>query len=325
MGTGDWRDFLQFAVPLWIRRVFRLLPSAWLWILITLFLAAALNHHGSFGLLKNNLSEAVAAVLNFANFYYYEWFAKSNLDYGPFGVFWSLSPEEQFYLLLPFLLFFAHRRWLIAGLVCAFFAQAFVFRLSGFDPHHSTLLWFVRTDALVLGVLIAFWKERRSYKQWRPRFLRHGRWSYPLMGLGVLLLATVPASSRLAQISTGLTAMVSAALVLIASYDSNYILPPSRLKTALVWLGSRSYTIYLIHVICRSFILELKKTFGIAEGGAAAAAWTVGLLVVILALAELDYRMIETRFRKIGRRLADRFCVKSATAEVGATGPLVVE
>jgi hypothetical protein len=60
-----WRDFLEVAVPFWIRRVFRLLPSAWLWILITLLLATTFNFHTSFGTLRDNLHEAGAAVLNF--------------------------------------------------------------------------------------------------------------------------------------------------------------------------------------------------------------------------------------------------------------------
>jgi len=299
-----WRDFLEVAIPFWIRRVFRLLPSAWLWILITLFLAATFNSHVSFGTLQDNLHEAGAAVLNFANFYYYEWFAKNNPDYGSFGVYWSLSLEEQFYLVLPFLLFFVRRRFLVPALLAAFLAQVFLPRPNGFDPHHSSLLWFVRTDALILGVLIAFWRQHESYRLSEPRFLRHGILALPLVGLCVLLLATVPASREVAPVSTGLLAIVSGVLVLIASYDENYILPPSRFKTALVWLGSRSYSIYLVHVPCHSFIMELKASAGIAEGSMTSVVLTLACIPLILLVAEANYRLVETRFRRIGRRLA---------------------
>jgi peptidoglycan/LPS O-acetylase OafA/YrhL len=300
-----WGEFLAVAVPFWIRRAFRLLPSAWLWILITLFLAATFNFHASFGTLRDNLHEAGAAVLNFANFYYYEWFAKNNPDYGSFGVYWSLSLEEQFYLMLPCLLFFVRRRFLIPVLLAAFFAQVAVPRPDGFDPHHTSLLWFVRTDALILGVLIAFWKQHRSYWLGEPRFLRRGFFSLPLVGLCVLLLATVPASRAVAPISTGLLAIISGVLVLIASYDKNYILPPSRFKTAMVWLGSRSYSIYLIHVTCHSFIMELKKSTGVAEGGVTSVVLTLACIPIILLTAEANYRLVETRFRRIGRHIAD--------------------
>jgi peptidoglycan/LPS O-acetylase OafA/YrhL len=307
-----WRDFLEVAVPFWIRRVFRLLPSAWLWILITLLLATTFNFHTSFGTLRDNLHEAGAAVLNFANFYYYEWFAKNNPDYGSFGVFWSLSLEEQFYLVLPFLLFFVRRQFLVPALLAAFLAQVFLPRPDGFDPHHTSLLWFVRTDALILGVLIAFWKQHRSYQLSEPGFLRHSYFSLPLVGLCVLLLAMVPASRAVAPVSTGLLAIISGGLVLIASYDKNYILPPSRFKAALVWLGSRSYSIYLIHVTCHSFIMELKKSAGIAEGSMTSVVLTLACIPIIFLVAEANYRFIETRFRRIGRRLADDFSLKSS-------------
>ncbi len=320
-----WRKFFEMAIPFWIRRMFRLLPSAWLWILITLLLAAVFNFHASFGTLQDNLHEAGAAVLNFANFYYYEWFAKNNPNYGSFGVYWSLSLEEQFYLVLPFLLFFVRRRFLIPALMAAFLAQVFLPRPDGFDPHHTSLLWFVRTDALILGVLIAFWKQHRSYQQCEPRFLRHGFLSLPLVGLGVLLLAMVPASREVAPVSTGLLAIISGVLVLIASYDKNYILPPSRFKAAMVWLGSRSYSIYLIHVTCHSFIMELKKSAGIAEGSLASVVLTLACIPIILFVAEANYRFIETRFRRMGRRLADDFSLKLSDKKTFERAQLIVD
>jgi peptidoglycan/LPS O-acetylase OafA/YrhL len=170
----------------------------------------------------------------------------------------------------------------------------------------------VRTDALILGVLIAFWKQHRSYQLSEPGFLRHSYFSLPLVGLCVLLLAMVPASRAVAPVSTGLLAIISGGLVLIASYDKNYILPPSRFKAALVWLGSRSYSIYLIHVTCHSFIMELKKSAGIAEGSMTSVVLTLACIPIIFLVAEANYRFIETRFRRIGRRLADDFSLKSS-------------
>src|SRR5580698_10193426 len=55
-----WKEFFEVAIPFWIRRAFRLLPSAWLWISITLFLAATFNVHTSFGTFRDNLHEAGA-------------------------------------------------------------------------------------------------------------------------------------------------------------------------------------------------------------------------------------------------------------------------
>ena len=301
------QPFVKFAIPFWMRRAFRLLPSAWLWLALTLLLTASFNSHLSFGLLRDNLREAAAAVANLANFYYYRWFSSGHPDYGSFGAYWSLSLEEQFYAVLPFLLFFANRRAFVVALALGFLAQVFLHRPVGFVPGHSFLFWYVRTDALILGVLIALWQDSASYERVRPRLLGHSILSLPVLALGVILLAALPASAALAPVSTGLAAVVSGALVFIASYDADYLLKPSAFKRALVWLGSRSYSIYLIHVTGRAIVLEFKKSRGIAEGSAAAGLWTVVSIVLILTLSELNYRLVESRFRRIGRRAAARF------------------
>jgi len=308
--TGGWKGFFAIAIPFWIRRGFRLLPSAWLWILITLFLASKFNSHSSFGAFQDNLHEAGMAVLNVANFYFYERFARGYLAHGTLGVFWSLSLEEQFYLLLPFLLYFFHRRFLIPVLLAAFFAQVFVHRPAGYIPGHTSLLWFTRTDALILGVLIAFGQQRPSYRLNEPRFLRCGFLALSLVSLCILMLAMVPAFNEVAPISTGLVAIISGVLVLMASYDNNYILQPSRLKTALVWLGSRSYGIYLIHATCYSFSIEIARSLGIAGGNMTSVLLTIWCISFTLALSEMNYRFIEAPFRRIGRQMADDFSLK---------------
>jgi len=303
-GPDGLRGFLRMAAPFWIRRVFRLLPSAWLWIGITLLLTAGFNSHGSFGTWRNNASEALAAVFNVANFYFYAWFARGHSISGSLGVYWSLSLEEQFYLALPFLLFFMRRRWLVGTLAGAFAVQFFLHRPSGFTPQGAGLPWFVRTDALILGVLIALWKEHLSYRVFDNRITHHRLLAQAAVVAGVVALGALPAAQAAKPFSTGWVAIVSGLLVLIASCDRNCIMRPSRAREALLWLGSRSYSIYIIHVVGRASVLEVKKSVGIPEGGVLAALASLGALVFTLALAELNYRCIEVPFRRLGRRLA---------------------
>lgn len=319
-GVRDWTGFRLFAGPFWIRRVFRLLPSAWLWIGVTLLLAAFCNGHQSFGPLTCNLREAAAALVNAANFYFYDWFARGHETYGSLGVYWSLSLEEQFYLLFPFLFFFLPRRALVIGLVAAFIAQFFVARPDGFDPHHASLLWFVRTDALIIGVLIAFWQQHAGYRAVEPRFLRSRPLALTLLIGGVALLAGSPAIA-VNPCSTGIVALVSGALVLIASYDRDYLLRPSRLKRVAVWVGTRSYSIYLTHTLVRALVLEVKRTYGIAEGGAAAIGWSIASLALVLLISEANHRWIERPLRRVGRRIAARYGERTAPAPVTETAP----
>jgi peptidoglycan/LPS O-acetylase OafA/YrhL len=133
-----------------------------------------------------------------------------------------------------------------------------------------------------------------------------------------LMLAMVPAFPAVASISTGLVAIISGVLVLMASYDNNYILPPSRFKTAMVWLGSRSYGLYLIHATGYSFSIEIANSLGIPGGNMTSVLLTIWCFSFILALSEINYRLVEAPFRRIGRRLADDFAKKSGGESVAA-------
>jgi peptidoglycan/LPS O-acetylase OafA/YrhL len=78
---------------------------------------------------------------------------------GRFGHFWSLAVEEQFYLVWPWLVLFAPRRWL-AGLVVVVIGLAplyrdFVFRAFGADDWARMTLPFASLDSLGAGALLA--------------------------------------------------------------------------------------------------------------------------------------------------------------------------
>ncbi|WP_236179884.1 MULTISPECIES: acyltransferase family protein [Pseudomonas] len=297
----------------WLRRGFRLLPSAWLWLALMLLACLFLNRSGAFGTLHANLQATLAGVLQYANFRFADSFF--HYEYGSSFVYWSLALEEQFYLLFPLLILVCRKRlvWALLALVAV---QLFTLR--------TPILMVIRTDALVLGVLLAMWSMQPGYRRWEPTFLRR-----PWAGVGALivlaLLLSYMATDRFTFTSwrIGSIAVLGVLLVWIASYNRDYLLPAGRLQRLMAWVGSRSYGIYLIHIPAYQLVREL--IFRLQEAGMPSPAGhpIITLLLafgLIVLLSELNYRVIEMPMRNRGAALVRRLGTsRIAVPSSGAT------
>jgi peptidoglycan/LPS O-acetylase OafA/YrhL len=237
-------NFLRFAIPFWIKRVFRIWPVAFLWIAISLLFSAFFNKYGSYGELGKSLNDAKAAFLQVANLHYL-WCLKceSSSCTNLLGVYWSLSLEEQFYTIFPVALFFVPRKYFVPALIVMVLLQVGLYR-----PTWSPF-WPVRCDALMLGVLIAYAQSGTAVKIAEPAFLAKAAPSLIFFTIGVFILGMLPADRSLITLNlvdrpfvwfnTGLIAIISAVLVFVASFDRGYTFPEGRLKDLMVYVGTR--------------------------------------------------------------------------------------
>ena len=110
---ASWRTVLAF----WVRRAFRLLPSAWLWLALILVAVFAFNRSGVFGSVHANLQATLMGMANLANFRFADAFM--HYEYGTSFTYWTLSLEEQFYLLLPLAAWVLRRHlvWFLLALI----------------------------------------------------------------------------------------------------------------------------------------------------------------------------------------------------------------
>lgn len=294
---------LRVTLSFWTRRAWRLLPSAWLWLAVVLVATLAFNRSGVFGTFKANFEATVAAVLQVANVRFAEAFMQ--WEYGASFVYWSLSLEEQFYLLFPFLILLSRRLlpYVLLGLILL---QIFFSR--------TLMSMMFRTDALALGILIALWSSHPSYKLFRPDGLARGcRGPMVLTALLVCLAALGADQLRIVSIRIGMIALLSAALVWIASYGRNFLWTDSTFKRVMIWAGTRSYAIYLIHVPAFFFTREIwyrlypdQQSFG--EQFFYPFVLTAGVLIIVLS--EVNYRLIECPLRERGKNIAQRMFQK---------------
>lgn len=293
----------KYLARFWIRRIFRLLPTLYFSLALTLICSSSMgNGHNAFGSFAINQTDALYTVLNIANIHF--WLCQTGQhSCGPNWVYWSLSLEQQFYLVLPFLLL-TPRKWLIVLLIAIIAIQFPIDRLT------QPLAAFTRTDGLAWGILLATLSTYTGYRRFAPAILLRGtlRRYFTLLTAISLLLALADHPDKIYHlwpISTGLMIMLCGSLVYLASLNQNYILPNGLTKKLLQAIGERSYSIYLLHL--PAFFLA-REIIPILSGwtpnthNALQLALTSCILLVILV--EFSFRLIEAPGIQFGRKLA---------------------
>jgi peptidoglycan/LPS O-acetylase OafA/YrhL len=291
-------EWLNASLFFWIKRVFRILPSAWFWLAVMLLLCAVFNSSGVFGTFRANFEATIAGVLQVANFRLAAVYGAQ--PYGASFVYWTLSLEEQFYMLFPFVIWFG-RRYLVYIL-----AAAIVYQLV--QPR-SLVGMMVRTDALMMGILIALWSVRDSYRAVEPVFLKARPWLGLLFlsGVTVCLISLSPGDGLfIVPLRWSLIAPLCGLLVLVASYNGDYLMPNNALKRVLLWVGSRSYAIYLCHIPAFFATRELMHRLHPDTTFNTDQTWTFTAIAtaIILICSELNYRILEVPLRRRGARIA---------------------
>ncbi|MBO9524290.1 MAG: acyltransferase [Nocardioidaceae bacterium] len=286
------------------RRIARLCPALVAVVLVTVVVLVVARPDLGIG---QDLAPAGAALTYSTSLFDWAGHVFATGDYLNYT--WSLSVEEQFYLLWPFVLLWGYRRnpRLLAGITVALITATLTVNLYlgltrsvRYDPHE-----YFGSDTNALPILVGSLLAIVLQQGWLPRTVRR---LAPAALLGVVLLPVLAHHDDRDRPSLVIIAGTVLTLVILVGIVTR---PGSALGSVMAsgpmrWLGERSYSIYLWNVLARAAALNLL--------GHTLAGDVVWVAMWVL-LAEASYRFVERplRARLAGRRRVGRVGLEPTT------------
>lgn len=222
----------------------------------------------------------------------------------PMDPLWSISIEEQFYLIWPWTIRWFGRRGLIAGAILFIaIANGTLFWMGQHHVETELKIWpntLVQFEMFAVGALLALAKNKLT------------RINAPI---GLLLVFTGPALWFVACLAfnakqpaeagraiSGFTLVLAYALIAIgcASILQGFCMfGGRRIPAWLAHLGRMSYGLYVYHYL---FLQIAKPVFGSVTGKIGVLATDAVALVLTVAAAAISYEYLEAPFLRLKRR-----------------------
>lgn len=285
----------------YIRRVFRLAPAFYAWLLILGLLGI--------GGIALSWPWHVAYLSNF-------YMASGGTE----SVLWSLAVEEQFYLLWPMVLVVTPRRWLVAA-AATMIALSMVFKLVAlaFGSWLSFYLLPWQLDVLGAGCLLAILSFRNGKRNQFEWFTARRRLVFAAVAASCFSLAVLDWYLHRGGVTrylfmNPLCAVFFAWLVLMSARGWTGWIGRVFDSAVLQYVGRISYGVYLVHNWMPDIVEKLLGPLPKYQAAPIVAVLTFGLCA-------FSWRFFEQPLIRIGRQLSDALEARRSRAPLTRPAP----
>ncbi|VVC76863.1 O-acetyltransferase OatA [Aquicella siphonis] len=239
-------ELAVFVKGFFLRRIYRIYPSAWVVIAAVILLSMFYNQNGLFSTPWKNME---AAVYIFT--YTFNYFLVSQYHDLVLAPYWTLMIEEQFYLFFPFfILLTKNNRQRLAILAVLLLAITLVIRPLTMHYYPVSGLFFTQTrcDGFIYGFFIYYIMKQPWIGAIKPAATGAKLFRMLMVAIFLFVMAAVTIFDISVSVMIPVGAFMAFLLVFAASFNSQIIVFPYPLQWLLDIIGSRSYSLYLIHV-----------------------------------------------------------------------------
>ncbi|QDY42229.1 acyltransferase family protein [Candidatus Pantoea soli] len=275
----------------WIRRIFRLMPALIFWVLVYVVVTSYANERWFPN--PENLTPLIkSTLLGYANIYWSHGVV-NRISLGPqdmsdmFAVTWSLSLEWQLYLIISLSIFTLSKNK--SQIAFVFIVLASLLMPTN-ERQNTEYIWWFRPGAFMLGAITYYHIDK-------IKIINNLR--LPCVIISLLIFLFIPYLFEDHYVIPVISAL--SALILMSAIGKP-ILSNGVVGRLLVWIGERSYSVYLchyaiIHLISKFIFINTSADFYNSTSG------TILMLTMFIVLtsiaSDISYRVFERKLIRI--------------------------